>query len=430
MKRKKTLWRRCLRTVLVLLMCRTLYAAPTPGVNTDFFQQLLKSSDSFLFLNVISGGGLSGLSIAALNITPYISATIFMQLLGITCSMVRNLQQGMEGERKLYEKLTLVTAAAFAWIEALGMAVIFGKSGLLLNDQKQWILAAAVIWTACSILMAGIGRKMEERKDLFIGNGISLMLLMNLLSSYPSDFLRLQQIFLSGDSFGRKVVMASVTGSLIFLFFLYTFWLQETEKDIEVIYYGKASISSVQGIEKRTIPVKLCPGSVIPVIFASSVLSFPVMISSLLGKEELLIFRILNTGNWFSPDDPVCTVGVLIYAVLIASFSYYYAEIQMNPTGLANELRKHGGMIADVRPGQPTVDYLKKQIKATVGMGAAALLPVAVIPSFISGVFQVPTLSFMGTSVLITVSIINDSLRTFRVEQKAEKYQKKETLIG
>ncbi|MGN0158558.1 MAG: hypothetical protein ACI39W_05390, partial [Brotaphodocola sp.] len=333
MKRKKTLWRRCLRTVLVLLMCRTLYAVPTPGVNTDFFQQLLKSSDSFLFLNVISGGGLSGLSIAALNITPYISATIFMQLLGITCSRVRNLQQGMEGERKLYEKLTLVMAAAFAWIEALGMAVIFGKSGLLLNDQKQWILAAAVIWTACSILVAGIGRKMEERKDLFIGNGISLMLLMNLLSSYPSDFLRLRQILLSGDSFGRKVVMASVTGSLIFLFFLYTFWLQETEKDIEVIYYGKASISSVQGIEKRTIPIKLCPGSVIPVIFASSVMSLPVMISSLLGKEELLIFRILNTGNWFSSDDPVCTVGVLIYAVLIAGFSYYYAEIQMNPTG-------------------------------------------------------------------------------------------------
>lgn len=194
---------------------------------------------------------------------------------------------------------------------------------------------------------------------------------------------------------------------LITALFIFTVWLQDTEKKIPVTYSGKLQgKSTFKGVSTNTIPIKLCPGGVVPIIFASSLISFPILIAQIAGAKRNAVLKLLNSGYWFNTSKPWYTFGALIYLVLIFAFSYFYTEITMNPEEIANNIKKSGGNIAGIRAGSSTAEYLRKQMKYLIAIGSFCLCIIAIIPFIVSGLTGLSRLSFFGTSIIITVSVI------------------------
>lgn len=228
-----------------------------------------------------------------------------------------------------------------------------------------------------------------------------------ILSSYPSDSANIYEVLMKG----KKTYIAGL--HLFFLLilitalFIFTVWLQDTEKKIPVTYSGKLQgKSTFKGVSTNTIPIKLCPGGVVPIIFASSLISFPILIAQIAGAKQNAVLKLLNSGYWFNTSKPWYTFGALIYLVLIFAFSYFYTEITMNPEEIANNIKKSGGNIAGIRAGSSTAEYLRKQMKYLIAIGSFCLCIIAIIPFIVSGLTGLSRLSFFGTSIIITVSVI------------------------
>lgn len=275
----------------------------------------------------------------------------------------------------------------------------------LVNFQTtEGTIAEILIWTIMATLTSIIGKIISVK---LVGNGISLILVSNILSSYPSDSANIYEVLMKG----KKTYIAGL--HLFFLLilitalFIFTVWLQDTEKKIPVTYSGKLQgKSTFKGVSTNTIPIKLCPGGVVPIIFASSLISFPILIAQIAGAKQNAVLKLLNSGYWFNTSKPWYTFGALIYLVLIFAFSYFYTEITMNPEEIANNIKKSGGNIAGIRAGSSTAEYLRKQMKYLIAIGSFCLCIIAIIPFIVSGLTGLSRLSFFGTSIIITVSVI------------------------
>lgn len=423
MRKQFTLLQRGLLTLLVLAVCRIFCSIPTPGVNVDYFELLIAQNASLGFFNTMAGNGLSNLSILTLSITPYITSTIIMQLLGVIFKRIQDLAQGMEDERKMYDRITFIVCIIVAVVQSIAIAAGFGKSGLLIDYKWYWIALITVVWTVSSTVLAYVGKKMSDRQDLFLGNGISLLLAMNILSSYPSDALTIWYLFFHDTSKKTMLKAGGVILVIAAVMLSLTIIIQEARKDIPIIFANKVKSNGTE--KKQTeLPIKLCPGSVIPIIFASSILTFPTLTVTFLGKSDMEILHYLDSGYWFQADKPIYSIGAVIYVVLIVVFSYFYLDITFNAAEVASKIRKNGGMVTGVRPGQQTADYLKKEMNRIVGIGALLLSVVALIPAVVGGIFSIVNISFLGTSILITSSVLMELKEMISIELKAEKYKK------
>ena len=411
MKTLKLIWKnkdlrnKLLIVIAILFGIRILSGIPTPGVNRNYFKLLLAQNSTLNFFNAISGNGLSNLSIMALSITPYITASIIIQLLGVIFPQVKELQQcKTKADKRKYEWILVFSGAGLACLESLTMAIGFGRKGLLTKYKWYYVLLITVIWTIMATLTSIIGKIISVK---LVGNGISLILVSNILSSYPSDSANIYEVLMKG----KKTYIAGL--HLFFLLilitalFIFTVWLQDTEKKIPVTYSGKLQgKSTFKGVSTNTIPIKLCPGGVVPIIFASSLISFPILIAQIAGAKQNAVLKLLNSGYWFNTSKPWYTFGALIYLVLIFAFSYFYTEITMNPEEIANNIKKSGGNIAGIRAGSSTAEYLRKQMKYLIAIGSFCLCIIAIIPFIVSGLTGLSRLSFFGTSIIITVSVI------------------------
>lgn len=294
----------------------------------------------------------------------------------------------------------------------------YGAQGLLKDYTWYWVFIVAAIWTLFAVLASIAGKFITDKG---IGNGISLILLTNILVSYPNDVMTLLSRFV----LGKKVTTAIV--ALIFIItgtvalFAFTYVLQDSQKNIPVNYSAKISGS---GVNKRvsSIPLKLCPGGVVPIIFATSIMTTPVMIASVFGKNDNIILNILNSAYWFQPEQMVYSVGVIIYIALIFGFSYFYTGITINPADIAEKIKKAGGNISGIRPGKSTVEYIKKQTKYMTAIGAAALVLIALIPIILGGIYGLTRISFLGTSIIITVGVILDTRKVIQTEMQQGVY--------
>lgn len=406
MKTLKLIWKnkdlrnKLLIVIAILFGIRILSGIPTPGVNRNYFKLLLAQNSTLNFFNAISGNGLSNLSIMALSITPYITASIIIQLLGVIFPQVKELQQcKTKTDKRKYEWILVFSGAGLACLESLTMAIGFGRKGLLTKYKWYYVLLITVIWTIMATLTSIIGKIISVK---LVGNGISLILVSNILSSYPSDSANIYEVLMKG----KKTYIAGL--HLFFLLilitalFIFTVWLQDTEKKIPVTYSGKLQgKSTFKGVSTNTIPIKLCPGGVVPIIFASSLISFPILIAQIAGAKQNAVLKLLNSGYWFNTSKPWYTFGALIYLVLIFAFSYFYTEITMNPEEIANNIKKSGGNIAGIRAGSSTAEYLRKQMKYLIAIGSFCLCIIAIIPFIVSGLTGLSRLSFFGTSIII-----------------------------
>ncbi len=412
---KKKIWtqkQKILFTVFLLLGVQFLSGVPTPGVNPEYFKGALAGNAAISFFNLLTGNGLQNISLSMLSVTPYITASIVVQLLTVVFPQLSELQKSGETGQKTVHKITLISGAVLALVEALGFSLGFGRQGLLVSYTVPWVLLSTTLWTLGSLLCIGAGELIEKKG---FGNGISLILLCNIVSAYPSDIYTLYQRFMAK----KELPVAMGIGAVIFIFvvllFAFSIFIQKIERKISVTYSNK--MQGKVSVSRSVFPIKLCPGTVVPIIFASSIMSMPSLVAMMFGKT-FWITEMLNSSNWFKASNPSYSIGVPIYIVLIIGFSFFYTNMILNPVEIANNFKKTGATIPGIRPGQPTVDYLQKQINGTVGVGSIACCMIALLPCVLSGAFGLSRLSFAGTSILITAGVILEVWDRYKSEDK------------
>ena len=413
-------------TFMMLVVIRFGSELPIPGVKTDFFADFFasQSNDAFGFFNAMTGGSFTSLSVFALSITPYITSSIIMQLLTIAIPKLEEMQRDGEDGRKKIAEYTRYLTVGLALIESTAMAIGFGGRGLLLSYDVWSILIAVATMTAGSAFLMWIGERITEKG---VGNGISIVLLFNIISSLPADVNTIYSVFLRGKNIGATVTIAILVLAFACAMFAFVVVLQDGERRIPVQYSKKMVGRKLVGGQSSHIPLKVNTAGVIPVIFASSIMSFPVVIAQFFQPDYTTIggkiLMMLNSSSWFRADMPLCSVGLVIYLVLIVLFAYFYTSITFNPLEVANNMKKSGGFIPGIRPGKPTSDYLNKILNYLVFIGAVGLIIISVIPIMISGLFSVSQLSFMGTSLIIIVSVILETIKSIESQMIVRNYK-------
>ena len=415
-------------TFLMLLVIRFGSVLPIPGVNTSYFADLFKSlssSDAFGWFNTMTGGSFTDLSVFALSITPYITSSIIMQLLTVAIPKLEELQKdGEEGRKKIAEYTRYVTVV-LALIESAAMAIGFGGSGLLYNYNVGSIIVCIVTMTTGSALLMWIGERITENG---VGNGISVVLLFNILSSLPDDLGSLYTTFIRNENVAVGVVMAVIIIACVAAMVVFAIVLNDATRNIPVQYSRKMQGRRLVGNGQSVIPLKVNTAGVIPVIFASSIMSVPTMIAQFLNVDYSSIggkiLLLLNSGNWCRPDGYTwANIGLVIYLVLIILFAYFYTSITFNPLEVANNMKKSGGFIPGMRPGKQTSDYLNRILSYIILIGAAGLCIIAFVPILVAGVFGLGHLSFLGTSLLIIVAVVIETVKQIESQLLVRNYK-------
>ena len=271
-----------------------------------------------------------------------------------------------------------------------------------------------------------IGERITEKG---VGNGISIVLLINIISSLPRDLGTLWERFVvNSKSVATAVVALLIIAACLLLMVVFTVLLCDAERHIPVQYTAKVQGRRMMGSgQSAEIPLKVNTAGVIPVIFASSLMSFPVVIAQFFPIDYTSIpgklLMLLNSSNWLKMDRPVYSIGLLIYIVLIILFAYFYTSITFNPLEVANNMKKSGGFIPGIRPGKPTSDYLSKILNYVIFLGATGLTIVAVVPIIISGFFNISSLSFTGNSLIIIVGVIIETLKSIESTMLVRNYR-------
>ena len=369
----KELRTKILYTFMMLVVIRFGSQLPIPGIETSFFANWFakQTTDVFGFFNAMTGGSFSSMSIFALSITPYITSSIIIQLLTIAIPKLEELQKDGEDGRKKIQEYTRYTTVGLALIESSAMAIGFGRQGLLIDYNAWNIIIAIVTMTTGSALLMWIGEQITEKG---VGNGISIVLLFNILSSVPDDMKTLYYRFIFGQTVTKMIFSVVVIALIILAMVVFVIVLNDAERRIPVQYSKKMVGRKMVGGQASNIPLKINTAGVMPVIFASSIMSFPVVISQFftidpnsIGSKILMV---LNSGSWCRPEYPIYSIGLVIYIALLIMFAYFYTSITFNPLEVANNMKKQGGFIPGIRPGKPTSDYLNKILNYIVFIGA------------------------------------------------------------
>ena len=422
--RIKEVRRRILYVVLMLVVIRVGSQIPVPGVNTDFFNSYLNNgTDAFSFLNAFTGGGFTNFSIFALSITPYITSSIIIQLLTIAIPKLEEMQRDGEDGRKKLTAITRYVTVGLALIESTAMAIGFGRSGLIEEFNALNVLTLVAALTAGSAFLMWVGERITERG---VGNGTSIVLMVNILSRIPNDLVTLFQTFVAGKSIAKGALAAVIILAVIVITVVLVILVNDATRKIPVQYAKKMQGRKLVGGQSSCIPLKVNTAGVIPVIFASSLMSMPSMILAFMGKSAGsgvggTIVGMLSQNNWFNFKTPIYTVGYVLYAVMIVFFAYFYTSITFNPIEVADNMKKQGGFVPGIRPGKPTQDYLNKLLNYIIFLGAIGLLIVVTIPIFFNGVFGA-SVSFGGTSLIIIVGVILETLKQIESQMLVRNY--------
>lgn len=417
---------RIIYTLLMLVVVRIGTQLPIPGVNGNYFSEWFSgnSGSAFGFFDAITGGSFEKMSVFALNITPYITSSIIIQLLTIAIPKLEELQKDGEEGRKKMTAITRYLTVALALMESLAMAIGFGKSGLLLEYNALNIITAVVTLTAGSTVIMWIGERITENG---VGNGISIVLTINIISRIPQDLTLLFEQFVKGKEIAFQVLNLAIIVAIIIAVTVLTVTLQGAERRIPVQYSRKVQGRKQIGGQSSYIPLKVNTAGVIPIIFAQSLFMFPLIIMQLLGKSGGngiggTILKMLNQSNWCDFKEPIYSIGLIVYIVLVIAFAYFYTSITFNPLEIADNMKKQGGFIPGIRPGKPTSDYLTKILNYIIFIGAVGLVIVAVIPIFFEGAFNA-SISFGGTSLIIIVGVIIETLKQIESRMLVRNYK-------
>ena len=422
----KDVRRRIFYVFLMVVVIRIGSQLPIPGVDPDYFKDWFasQSNDAFNFFDAFTGGSFTEMSIFALNITPYITSSIIIQLLTIAIPKLEELQRDGEEGRKKLTAITRYLTIGLSLFQSIAMTVGFGNRGLIPDMNFMNAVVVVSCLTAGSAMLMWIG---EQITDKGVGNGISIVLMVNIVSRIPSDLVTLFDQFVKGKTYAKGGLAALIIIAIIVLVVVLVLILNGGIRKIPVQYSKKMVGRKVSGGQSSSIPLKVNTAGVIPIIFASSLMSFPVIIAGFTGwtggtgiGSQILMG--LTSNNWLNPSAPWYSLGLVLYIVLVIFFAYFYTSITFNPMEVADNMKKQGGFIPGIRPGKPTQEYLEKILSYLIFIGAAGLVIVAVIPFFFNGVFGADV-SFGGTSLIIVVGVVLETLKQIESRMLVRNYK-------
>lgn len=363
------------------------------------------------------------MSILALNITPYITSSIIMQLLTIAIPKLEEMQKEGEDGRKKIASITRYVTIALALIESTAMAVTFGRGGLLENYNFLNVITVIAALTAGSAFLMWLGERITENG---VGNGISIVLVINIISRIPQDITQLFEQFVFGKAIAVGAVAALIILAIILAMVVLVIILNDATRKIPVQYAKKVQGRKMVGGQTSSIPMKVNTSGVIPIIFASSLMQLPVIVCGFAGYKGTgfwaHVLRGLSSSNWCNPREPVYSIGLVVYIALVIFFAYFYTSITFNPIEIAENMKKQGGFIPGIRPGRPTSEYLTKILNYIVFIGAVGLTIVCVIPFVFNGVFGAQV-SFGGTSLIIIVSVVLETIKQIESQMLVRNYK-------
>lgn len=412
-------------TLGMLVVVRFGSQLPTPGVNgavfADWFRQ--NTGDAFNFFTALTGGALEEMAVLALGINPYITSSIIMQLLTIAIPKLEEMQRDGEDGRKKITSITRYVTVILALIQSTAMAVGFANSGILINGDAMTILTAIAALTAGSAFLMWVGERITENG---VGNGISIVLVINIISRMPQDFINLYQMFVKDKPIASAIFAAAIILAIIIGMVILVVYLNDATRKIPVQYAKKMQGRKMVGGQTSNIPLKVNTAGVIPVIFAQSVMTFPVVICRFLGVNATgfwgEVMQGLISDNWCNPANLKYTIGLVVYIALLVFFAYFYTSITFNPIMVADNMKKQGGFIPGIRPGKPTSDYLNKVLNYIVFIGATGLAIVSIIPMVFNGIFGA-RVSFGGTSLIIIVSVLLETMKQIESQMRVRNYK-------
>ena len=408
-------------TFFMLIVVRFGSQLPIPGVNRSYFQQWFaqQTGDAFNFFDAFTGGSFTSMSLFALGITPYITSSIIVQLLTIAIPKLEEMQKDGEDGRKKIQTISRYLTVALALIEGIAMTIGFGGRGLLESATIPNMIVVVAAMTAGSAFLMWIG---EEITQYGVGNGISIVLLINIISGMPSDFATLYNTFVASKTIARGVLAAAIILAILLAVVVLVCFLQDGERRIPVQYSQKITGRRSMGGQSTHIPLKVNTAGVMPIIFASSLMQFPVIIAQLFSSTTHEWAKYLSSSYWCRVAAPKYSLGLLLYVVLIVVFAYFYTSITFNPVEVADNMKKAGGVIPGITPGKSTSEYLNNILNYIVFIGAIGLMIIALIPILCSGFFNA-SVSFGGTSIIIIVGVVLETLKQIEA-QMCNRYYK------
>ncbi len=405
-------------TLLILLVFRVGAVIPVPFVNLDALaltmEQTQGVNEFFSYISALTGAGLENGAIFSMSVTPYINASIIMQLLSVAFPFLERIaKEGEEGRKKI-AKYTRFATVILGLIQGTAYYFFLKGSGLVqAKTTFEFIFTGVVIvlcFTAGSAIMMWLGERIDEKG---IGNGISMLLFAGIISRFPPAIASLWGQLSEGKWLETIVIVL-----LFFIIIGFIVWMTGAERQVPVQYAKRVVGRKMYGGQNSHIPIQVNMSGVMPIIFASSFLAIPQMVCGFMGYQR--------ADHWLYKICAVFTMqGVfyaLIYLAMIIGFAYFYVQIQYNPVEMANNLRKNSGAIPGIRAGKPTADYLKKIMSRITLIGAIFLGALAVLPIAVSGVTNI-NVTLGGTSVLIVVGVALDTVRTLESQLMMRHYK-------
>ena len=386
-----------LYTLMMFAIFRAGIHIPVPGVDASVIESLFTSGNLFGLLDLFAGGALSKFSIFAMSITPYINASIIMQLLQSVVPQFEAWSKDGEDGRKKIAKVTRYGTVVLGFVQAAGMAFALRANNALVNNDFLSVFVVAIILTAGTCLLMWIG---EQITAYGIGNGISLIIFAGIVARLPDGLETIYQYIQNGTiNMFQAFLFAVIALAMIAVVVAVT----QGQRRIPIQYAKRVVGRKMYGGHSTFLPLKVNQAGVNPIIFASSVLMFPVTIAQFIDNEY--VHKAADLFTWGTP------LQTALYALLIFIFTYFYTAISINITDMADNMKKYGGFIPGIRAGKPTADYVDNVMTKITLAGAVFLAVVAIIPNFLGSITGVQGVYFGGTALLIVVGVALDTMQ-------------------
>lgn len=402
-------------TLFIILIYRAGNAVPVPYINTEMLSQYFASlSNTVLGLyNVMSGNAFSSATIFALSIQPYINASIIINLLTIAIPALERLQkEGGEEGRKKIESITRYSTVVIGLIQGLAYYFLIKRYDLLSSTGVWQGVVIVLTFTAGSALLMWLG---EQITEFGIGNGISIILFVSIVSRFPSYIIKMFSSLKSGAlsipaAIGIVIGVVAIVALIVFV--------TNAERRIPIQYSKRVVGRKMYGGQSTHLPIKVNMSGVIPIIFAQSIASLPATIAAFASSGQEGFW-----GKLLKFFDTTTVTYMIIYFLLIIGFSYFYATVQFNPIEVSNNLKKNGGFIPGFRAGKPTSEFITKVLNKITLFGAIYLGMIAILPLVFSSVTQLTGIALGGTSIVIVVGVALETVKGMEAQMLMRHYK-------
>ncbi len=384
-------------TLVMFIVFRAGIHIPVPGVDASVIESLFTSGSLFGLLDLFAGGALSKFSIFAMSITPYINSSIIMQLLTAVVPVFEQWSKDGEDGRKKIAMVTRYGTVLLGFIQAFGMAYALRANQALIDNSFLSVIMISIILTAGTCFLMWLGEQITAHG---IGNGISLIIFAGIVARFPEGFVTIYQYLKVGTI---NVFQAALFVLIAVAMVVIVIAVTQGQRKIPIQYAKRMVGRKMYGGHSTFLPLKVNQAGVIPIIFASSVLMFPVTLAQFVQVDW-----VKSLAEYFTWGTPIQTV---LYAILIVFFTYFYTAISINITDMADNMKKYGGFIPGIRPGKPTADYVDRVLTRITMAGAVFLAFVAILPNFIGGLTGIQGVYFGGTALLIVVGVALDTMK-------------------